>query len=193
MNQPLYTQSHNPQLIREYQHGINEISRRLQTQLDDLKNYVPDLYTTIIYYIIVIGIMSFFIYVIIADLYNIFKLHSIQNNDINIKEKDEKTFDDNYDYSSDEYQINYNENITKGFGNLNNSMSNQFSKLTEFKEKNNIDSQLYINSTVDSISSSQDNYYYPNKKSTGFWELLFNKPKHTNIVNNSQNAFISFI
>jgi hypothetical protein len=178
-------------IVEKYNKGINEIKESLLKRLDESANYTADLYTTIIYYIIVVGIMFFFIYIILSDLYNTFKLHNIQNSDIK-RNKNNIVYDDNYNYDIDALEKNNNESIMTSIKNKDNSISNEFSKLIQFKQKHDLNDNLYINSTLDTLSSKDDNYYYPNKKSTGFWKLLFDKPKHTNIVNNSHDSYISF-
>jgi hypothetical protein len=67
-------------------------------------------------------------------------------------------------------------------------------KLNNFKKENNIDDTIYNSIDIKNVSAVHDNYeYVKNKRETSFWDMLFQKPKHYGMVNNSQGGFWELI
>lgn len=176
---------------------MSDVQQKLHNKLKEITDIKQDAYLDIFYYIIVVGIMCFFVYIILSDLYKILKLHSIQSNDskkmFESKSKAKILNDDN------EYEIDFNESMNKnkelldGLTKANTAVYNKFNNLVQFKAENHLDS-LDIDVNENNISSKNDDWNYPVKrKDSSFWNMIFEKPKHYSLVNNSDSAFISAV
>jgi hypothetical protein len=176
---------------------MSDAQQKLLKKLNEISDIKQDAYLDIFYYIIVVGIMSFFVYIILSDLYKILKLHSIQSNDskkmFESKSKAKILNDDN------EYEIDFNEGMNKnkelldGLTKANMAVYNKFNNLIQFKAENHLDN-LEIDVNENNINSKNDDWNYPVKrKDSSFWSMIFEKPKHYSLVNNSDSAFISAV
>ena len=176
---------------------MSDVQQKLQKKLKEITDIKQDAYLDIFYYIIVVGVMSFFVYIILSDLYKILKLHSIQSNDskkmFESKSKAKILNDDN------EYEIDFNEGMNKnkklldGLTKANMAVYNKFNNLIQFKAENHLDN-LEIDVNENNISSKNDDWNYPVKrKDSSFWSMIFEKPKHYSLVNNSDSTFISAV
>lgn len=176
---------------------MSDSQQKLLKKLNEISDIKQDAYLDIFYYIIVVGVMSFFVYIILSDLYKILKLHSIQSNDskkmFESKSKAKILNDDN------EYEIDFNEGMNKnkelldGLTKANMAVYNKFNNLIQFKTENHLDN-LEIDVNENNINSKNDDWNYPVKrKDSSFWSMIFEKPKHYSLVNNSDSAFISAV
>ena len=129
---------------------MSDVQQKLQKKLKEITDIKQDAYLDIFYYIIVVGVMSFFVYIILSDLYKILKLHSIQSNDskkmFESKSKAKILNDDN------EYEIDFNEGMNKnkelldGLTKANMAVYNKFNNLIQFKAENHLDNlELDVN------------------------------------------------
>lgn len=176
---------------------MSDTKQQLSNKLKDITDIKHDAYLDIFYYVIVVGVMSFFVYIILSDLYKILKLHSIQSNDskqmFESKSKAKILKDDN------DYEIDFNEGMNKnkelldGLSKANMAVYNNFNDLVKFKAENHLDN-LEIDVNENNINSKNDDWNYPVKrKDSSFWSMIFEKPKHYSLVNNSDSAFISAV
>lgn len=179
---------------------IQESRKKLQKKLNDVDEIVSNIYFDFFYYFIIIGIMMFFLYIILGDLYKTLKLYNVQNEDTkrtSFRKNSKKSIyqDDNEYIRDDDISINVNSYIQDGFSRRNKSFMDEFDKLLNFKVENKIDDKIHtgdINTT--SIYSKFDDYEYSSKKkNSSFWNMLFEKPKHHSLVNNSEGGFFEFI
>jgi len=58
-------------------------------------------------------------------------------------------------------------------------------QITDFKERENIDSTLYSKINASTLNNANDDYTYipGSKKEQSFWDLLFEEPKYKHIQN----------
>jgi hypothetical protein len=61
--------------------NIKYYENKLNKKLGEIGAIKNDVYMDMFYYIVIVGIMCFFVYIILLDLYTVVKLHSIQNQD----------------------------------------------------------------------------------------------------------------
>ena len=50
---------------------MSDVQQKLQKKLKEITDIKQDAYLDIFYYIIVVGVMSFFVYIILSDLYKL--------------------------------------------------------------------------------------------------------------------------
>ena len=168
-------------------------------KLNELDEIKQDAYLDIFYYMIVVGVMCFFIYIILSDLYKVIKLHSIQNEDslqmfksTSPKSSKSKMYNDDNDFEIDFMdEVNRNKQIIDSLSKSQMSIYNGMKDMIDFKKENNLDG-LEINVDENNISDKHDNWNYPIKrKDTNFWNMIFEQPKHYSMVNNSGGEYIS--
>lgn len=169
--------------------NIKYYENKLNKKLAEYAMIKSDVYMDMFYYIIIVGIMSFFVYVILHDLYLVVKLHSIQDKDSKSSQSKYNLFEDNYEYdSTNEKALNSSMYILQSLDLNNANIQKEFDKLSTFKNENRLDSTIYNNSSVQNISSKFDDYTYPKKKESNFFLSMFEKPKYKPIVNNSRGT-----
>jgi len=177
---------------------IADVREKLMNKIDAIGKIKNDGYIDMLFYIIIVGIMLFFLYIILNDIYYTLKFHQLQNEDskrtsygVNSKSRtllDDNEFDDNY------VTINNNESIKNSLDFKQKELELEFQDIRDFKFKNKLDNNLYTSIDTKVINKENDNYNYPKEKNkTNFWNLMFNKPKYYNITNNADGGFFEFI
>jgi hypothetical protein len=187
----------NENLLKE----IEKKRMRLMKKLDDVKDIVSDAYTDILYYAVITTIMGFFVYIILTDIHKTLNMHYIQKDEtkgetVAKKKKNDPIYADNYIYTTDNPFITQNNNqyIKNELRKRNTKLEYSLDKLNNFKKENNIDDTIYNSIDIKNVSAVHDNYeYVKNKRETSFWDMLFQKPKHYGMVNNSQGGFWELI
>ena len=168
-----------------------DIYNKLRTKFNNISNIKSEQYANLTFYVIIIGMMLFFIYILLSNLYSILKLHASLNNDskrrsyrrnrLNVLYTDNNTFDDDVSFME---KSNYNEYIVEKLNKQNTNVRNHFNELLEFKRRYDIDDTLEAGVSTDNLVNTYDNYEYTNtKKNTSFWDMLFAPPKHYELVN----------
>lgn len=169
----------------------NEIIKNLERKFNNVSYIKGEQYANLTFYVIIIGLMMFFIYILLSNLYSILKLHSTLNEDSkrqsyrrsrsNILYTDNNSF---YDDTSFTDKLNYNEYIVEKLNKQNTNVKNHFNELLEFKRRYNIDDTLNTGVSTDNLVDTYDNYDYSNTRmNTSFWDMLFAPPKHYELVN----------
>ena len=179
---------------------IQQSKLKLQKKLNDVDNVVSNIYFDFFYYFIIVGIMMFFLYIILRDLYKTLKLYDIQNEDTKRtsfrKNANASIYQDDNEYAIDDNtNININSYIQDGFSRRNKTFFGEFEKLLKFKAENHLDDTNHVGDiNTNSIHPKFDNYEYTTKKkNSSYWNMLFEKPKHHSLVNNSEGGFFEFI
>jgi hypothetical protein len=178
---------------------IEKIKQKLIDKTASIQEVANSSYVDIIYYIFTVGIMCFFLYVVLSDMYKTLKFHSYQNEDskrTSFGKNKQKTNNDNNDFNIEGVPFkNSNEFIQKNLQKQNVNLEAQFKDLQEFKLKSKIDPKVYTSISPRNISATFDNYDYSKntKRNSSFWDLLFKKPKYPSITNESNGSFFEFI
>lgn len=169
----------------------DKIVKRLEEKFNDVSNIKGEYYANITFYVIITGIMLFFVYILLSNLYSILNLHSMLNSDSKRRtyrrNKLNALYSDNNIYNDDSYitdKLNYNEYIVEKLNKQNTNVKNHFQELLEFKRRYDIDDSLSTSITTDNLANKNDDYEYANtRKNTPFWDMLFAPPKHYELVN----------
>ena len=98
----------------------NKIYNKLTTKFNNISNIKSEQYANLTFYVIIIGMMLFFIYILLSNLYSILKVHASLNDDskrrsyrrnrLNVLYTDNNTFDDDVSFME---KSNYNEYIVR--------------------------------------------------------------------------------
>lgn len=177
---------------------ITNIREKLMDKIDSIAQIKSDGYIDMIYYFVIVGIMCFFIYIILNDIYNTLKFHKQQNEDskrrsYGVNSNSGRLLDDN-EYDDSHQSINNNKNIESSLDFNQRELEAEFEDLRNFKFKNKLDNNLYTSIDTKVINRENDNYEYPKEKNnTSFWNLMFEKPKYHSITNNTDGGFFEFI
>ena len=177
---------------------IADVREKLMDKIDSIAKIKSDGYIDMVFYIVIVGIMGFFLYIVMNDIYNTLKFHNQQNEDSkrtsygnNSKSRSRL---DNNEYDDGYVTVNNNENIKSSLDFKQKELETEFQDIREFKSKNKLDNNLYTSIDTKVINRENDNYDYPKEKNkTGFWNLMFNKPKYHSITNNADGGFFEFI
>lgn len=176
------------------QEKINSTIDSLSKELEAISNIKGQMYANVVFYMVIVGIMIFFISIILFDLYHVFKNYQTMNKDSNrqsFRNNSSTYFNiDNYSYEDDNvynYNVNYNEYIINKLNKQNKNVKDHFEELLKFKQKHNIDDKIHTSVTPSNISPENDNYNYNKKKHTPFWNMLFSPPKHYELMNKIGN------
>ena len=150
---------------------------------------------------IIVGVMCFFIYIILADLYKVLKLHSLQNEDslqmFSPKKSSKRpgVYNDDNDFELDfsVTETNRSKDILVGLNKAQTSLYNNLDGLRTFIAENNL-KEVEIDVSEKNINSENDDWDYPTKRrDSSFWNMIFDKPRHHSIVNNGGAAYMSTI
>ena len=140
-------------------------------------------------YIIVVLIISFFIFIILKDLYRSLKLYysNIRIPKVKMNMFDGKTsYNDDNQFDSNDYRNNnWTESIKYMIDKKNEVLEDEFSIIRKFKEINKLPNNLHTSISIANIKDSDDEYEYNKKDGQSFVEALFTKPKHYKYLNNS--------
>lgn len=169
----------------------DKIVKRLEEKFNEVSNIKGEYYANITFYVIITGLMLFFVYILLSNLYSILNLHSMINSDSKRRtyrrNKLNALYSDNNIYNDDSYitnKLNYNEYIVEKLNKQNTNVKNHFQELLEFKRRYDIDDSLSTSVTTDNLVNKNDDYEYANtRKNTPFWDMLFTPPKHYELVN----------
>lgn len=169
----------------------DKIVKRLEEKFNEVSNIKGEYYANITFYVIITGLMLFFVYILLSNLYSILNLHSMLNSDSKRRtyrrNKLNALYSDNNIYNDDSYitnKLNYNEYILEKLNKQNTNVKNHFQELLEFKRRYDIDDSLSTSVTTDNLVNKNDDYEYVNtRKNTPFWDMLFTPPKHYELVN----------
>jgi hypothetical protein len=174
--------------------NIKYYENKLNKKLGEIGAIKNDVYMDMFYYIIIVGIMCFFVYIILSDLYTVVKLHSVQNQDSKSSQSKYNIFEDNNTYDNDnDNDKNSSMYILQSLNNQDDNINKEFEDLLLFKNENKLDATLYTDASVKSISSDFDDYKYPKRRNeSNFFSMLFERPKHASLVNKAGGAFIDF-
>ena len=181
-------------LLDSIQDRVNSTINSLTKELETISNIKGQMYANVVFYMIVVGIMLFFISIILLDLYQVLKNYQMMNKDSNrqsFRNNSNTVFNiDNNSYEDDNifnYNVNYNEFIVNKLNKQNKNVKTHFEELLKFKQKHNIDDKLHTSVTPNNITSVNDNYNYIKRKNTPFWNMLFSPPKHYELMNRIGN------
>jgi hypothetical protein len=145
-------------------------------------------------YIIVILIVSFFIYIILKDLYKSLKIHymhaSIPKTKKNMFSNQASHDDDNVFRSNDYRNTNWTNSIKYMMDEKNKILEDEFDIIRKFKKINNLPSELNTSIGIANIKDADDDYEYTKKNGTSFAETLFQKPKHHQYINNTDYRYM---
>lgn len=175
---------------------ISNTKQKLQNKLNEINDITTNVYYDILYYIIIVSIMFFFLYVILSDLYKTLKIYESQNEDTKRMSfrKSKNVNDDDNEYPDNNINTkNTNAFVRDGIDKRNSIIFDEMEKLIKFKAENNLDKDFKADIDISTLQSEKDDYLYPNKKKdSSFWNMLFEKPKHYSMVNDSQGGYFNF-
>lgn len=179
---------------------IQKTRERITLKLEELASIQTDSYTDLMYYFVIVGIMCFFLYIVLNDVYRTLKFFNMQNEDSKRSSytlpKHKELTNDNNNYDNDKYNlINSNMSIRQSLNNSQEELENKFRDLLEFKEKQNLDNTLKTSISTKVINHENDNYIYDNTKTPKgtFWNSLFKKSKYPTVVNNADGHYLELI
>ena len=168
--------------------ALDEAINELKDSYNDIKVLKNDLTYEIYYYFIISAIILFFMYIIVSNLYH--TITTYNRNNTQIKTQKQIDVDDNSYYDDDaDYKLkgskNINQGILSGINTNATNYGNNLKQITDFKERENIDSTLYSKINASTLNNANDDYTYipGNKKEQSFWDLLFEEPKYKHIQN----------
>jgi hypothetical protein len=177
--------------------SINDVREKINKKVEDIANIEANTYVDLIFYILIVGIMCFFLYIIIDDLYKTLKFYYKQNDDSQQTSyrKSKATHIDDNEYQFDfESSVNSNKFIKDNLEKGNRVLNSDLHELKQFKKKNKIDHNTYASIDTKTINHLNDNYVYnDNKNVTSFWNTMFKKPKYPSVTNNSSGGFFEFV
>jgi hypothetical protein len=201
MQQPMMQQEQTTQFDVQIQNKLLDETKRIREKInkkvEEIANIEANTYVDLIFYIIIVGIMCFFLYIIIYDLYRTLKFYYQQNDDskhTSYRKNKSATADDNEYKLDDENKFNSNEYIKESLEKSNSVLNSDLHELKQFKKKNNIDFNTYASIDTKNINHLNDNYVYDDSKNvTSFWNTIFKKPKYPSVTNNSAGGFFEFV
>jgi hypothetical protein len=138
---------------------------------------------------IVLAIMSFFIFIILKDLYFTLKLHYSNNVlpkfkiDISKDWMSSSVNDVNNFKTNDIRNNTLSESIKYMLKEKDKVLQNEFKNIQKLKSANKLDASMNSIIDVNTLSYEDDEYEYERKKSTNFVSMLFQKPKHYRLNN----------
>lgn len=173
----------------------------IRMMYDKLLPQVSASYFELFYYVITMFVCLYFVVVLLSSLKNTYLTYY---DDINIPwDKvskfefkpidnlfDNKGGDDDYSLQEDNHE-NMMELIKESLDKNNTLLSDTFQPILDFKKENNMKHNL--NTTIDTTTFGEisDDYVFESKKNTPFFQMLFEKPKHYPLVNNSPQLDIN--
>jgi len=164
----------------------------IQTNSNPTVRYYNDTLDTFTY-IIVILVVSFFIYIILKDLYKSLKVHYMNTSIPKAKKSmfsNQASHDDDNVFGSDDYRnTNWTESIKHMMDKKNKILEDEFDIIRKFKKINNLPSELNTSIGIANIKDADDDYEYTKKNGTSFAETLFKKPKHHQYINNTDYRY----
>lgn len=164
----------------------------IQTNSNSTVRYYNDTLDTFTY-IIVILVISFFIYIILKDLYQSLKVHYMNTSIPNAKKSmfsNQASHDDDNVFGSDDYRnTNWTESIKHMMDKKNKILEDEFDIIRKFKKINNLPSELHTSIGIANIKDADDEYEYTKKNGASFAETLFKKPKHHQYINNTNYRY----
>lgn len=164
----------------------------IQTNSNPTVRYYNDTLDTFTY-IIVILVVSFFIYIILKDLYKSLKVHYMNTSIPKAKKNmfsNQASHDDDNVFGSDGYRnTNWTESIKHMMDKKNKILEDEFDIIRKFKKINNLPSELNTSIGIANIKDADDDYEYTKKNGTSFAETLFKKPKHHQYINNTDYRY----
>jgi hypothetical protein len=164
----------------------------IQTNSNPTVRYYNDTLDTFTY-IIVILVVSFFIYIILKDLYKSLKVHYMNTSIPKAKKSmfsNQASHDDDNVFGSDDYRnTNWTESIKHMMDKKNKILEDEFDIIRKFKKINNLPSELNTSIGIANIKDADDDYEYTKKNGTSFAETLFKKPKHHQYINNTNYRY----
>ena len=164
----------------------------IQTNSNPTVRYYNDTLDTFTY-IIVILVISFFIYIILKDLYKSLKVHYMNTSIPKAKKSmfsNQASHDDDNVFGSDDYRnTNWTESIKHMMDKKNKILEDEFDIIRKFKKINNLPSELNTSIGIANIKDADDDYEYTKKNGTSFAETLFKKPKHHQYINNTNYRY----
>ena len=176
---------------------IEAIREKINGKVDEISTIEANTYVDLIFYIIIVGIMCFFLYIVIYDLYRTLKFYYQQNEDskrTSYRKSKSATVDDNEYQPEDVDNVNRNEYIQESLEKSNDILQSEMHDLKMFKKKNQMDYNTYASIDTKNINHINDNYEYDSKKNvTSFWNMIFQKPKYPSVTNNSAGGFFEFV
>ena len=179
---------------------IQKTRERMSMKLEELASIQTDSYGDLVYYFVIVGIMCFFLYIVLNDIYKTLKFFNMQNEDSrrsSYKLPKHKEFtNDNYNYDNTKYNmINSNMSIRQSLENSQEELEKEFQDILEFKDKQNLDNTLKTSITTKVINHENDNYIYNNTKTPKdtFWNSIFKKSKYPSVVNNADGHYLELI
>jgi hypothetical protein len=138
---------------------------------------------------IVLAIMSFFIFIILKDLYFTLKLHYSNNVlpkfkiDISKDWMSSSVNDVNNFKTNDIRNNTLSESIKYMLKEKDKVLQNEFKNIQKLKSANKLDASMNSIIDVNTLSYEDDEYEYERKKNTNFVSMLFQKPKHYRLNN----------
>lgn len=171
---------------------VQQTINSLMKELESVKNIKGTMYSNLAFYFIVLGIMLFFLSIVLKNLYLTFVNYELMKHDSARLPKSSNTIDNVFDIDSNHYddsnnyytyKFNHNEFILNKLKKQNQNVHQTFENLLKYKQKYDIDNTLYTSVTPQNISSNNDDYNYDPTRNSSFWKTLFSTPKHFQLMN----------
>jgi len=169
----------------------------IRKMYDQLLPQVSASYFELFYYSITMSVCLYFLFIILRDLK---KTYATYYDDINIPWDEIKNgfkpiqniFDnkggkDDYSYDNENDGENIMDIIRESLDKNHTELSDTFESILNFKKDHNIKHELNTEIDHTTFGKISDNYYFEPKRNTSFFQMLFQKPKHYPLVNNTPN------
>ena len=172
----------NAQVISEQ---LDQMKQNWKANLESIRTIKGSIRFELIIYFFVVMVMLFFIAVILLDLYNTFRFHSVMSQDARHQSywnNKRNALDDDNEYGDGGGVnfVNTNEYIMSGLEQRDRNVNRHFESLLAFKKRHNIETDLNVDIDAKVLGRENDNYSYPStKKNTPFTELLFAEPNYS--------------
>ena len=169
--------------------NVTEQKKPIVLDTEPVIRYYNDALDTFTY-IVVVLIISFFIFLILKDLYKSLKLY-YANTRIPVEKMNYffgkvAPHDDDNKFDTNDYRNNnWTESIKHMMDKKNKVLEDEFNIIRSFKKINNLPADLHTSISIANIKDSDDEYEYNKKNGKSFIEALFYKPTHYKYINNS--------
>jgi len=168
----------------------------IQKMYNQLLPQVSASYFDMFYYVITMSVCLYFVVVL---LFGLKRTYTSYYDDIDIPwDKMSKfafkpirnLFDDNggndeYNNENEKDSENIMDMIKESLDKNHGELQETFHPILEFKKENKLKHNLHTSIDTSTFGKVSDNYEFEEKKNTPFFRMLFEKPKHFPLVNNS--------
>jgi hypothetical protein len=178
--------------LNKVQLEIRFAQEKLNQRLDEIADIRQDAYISILYYVIIVGTMLFFAYIILYDMWNVLKRYEDKKKiEVPKAKSDHEQEMDDYSYDEDRSDIqNYKRTITTNLKTADERIDKRLRPLKSFRKRHDLDDKRYVKSTVMSLSEKDDDYEFTKPSGDSVWSMLFQKPTYHTVLNSDPHNYV---